>query len=101
MSNSDFFKSASYEIFDPVYTWKKKTITDFEARKLQMPIFIDGECVYEVPSLEETRNYCREEVESMWEEVTRFVNPQNYYVDLSLKLWKLKNDLLEKHKCNN
>lgn len=90
----------SYEIFDPIYTWKKKTLKNFEARKLQMPIFIDGECVYDVPSLEDTRKYCREEVDSMWEEVTRFINPQNYYVDLSKELWNLKNELLTKHKCN-
>ena len=88
----------TYEIFDPVYTWKKKTLTNFTARKLQVPVFINGQCVYEMPSLNEIQNYCREEVKSMWEEVTRFVNPQNYYVDLSKDLWTLKNSLLEKHK---
>ncbi len=89
----------SYEIFDPVFTWKKKNLKNIIARKLQVPVFVDGECVYKVPDLEEIKKYCLSEVENMWEEVTRFVNPQKYYVDLSLKLWKLKNEMLEEHKC--
>lgn len=89
----------SYEIFDPVYTWKKKEVKNIKARKLQVPVFVDGECVYKTPELEEIKKYCLNEVNSMWEEVTRFVNPQKYYVDLSLKLWNLKNEMLEKHRC--
>ena len=88
----------SYEIFDPVYTWKKKNLKNVIARKLQVPVFIDGTCVYESPKIEKIREYCTQEVESMWEEVIRFVNPQKYYVDLSFKLWNLKNEMLEKHR---
>ena len=53
--------------------------------------------VYRLPAIEEIRAYCKREVESLWDEVTRFENPHNFYVDLSQKLWDLKNDLLEEH----
>ena len=85
----------SLELFDPQYTWKRKTLTDFTARELLVPIFKDGELVYDEPSVEEIRNYCSAEVDRLWDEVKRFENPHNYYVDLSLKLWNIKNDLLE------
>jgi len=90
--------SKPYAIFDPVFTWKKKEITDFYARRLQVPVFLNGECVYELPDLNEIRDYCRNQVDTIWEETKRFVNPQKYYVDLSEKLWSVKNDLMEKHK---
>ncbi|MBR5140211.1 MAG: nicotinate phosphoribosyltransferase, partial [Clostridia bacterium] len=87
------------EIFDPVETWKKKTFTDYTIRPLLVPIFKDGECVYTSPSVDEIRSYCLSEVENLWEEVKRFENPHKYYVDLSRKLWDIKNDLLhERHR---
>lgn len=86
--------SKEYEIFDPVYTWKRKVINNFYAKKLQVPIFINGECVYNIPNLEEIRKYCSEQVECLWDEVKRFSNPQGYYVDLSQKLWNLKNEMI-------
>ena len=85
-------------IFDPQATWKEKTLSDFTARELQVPIFQKGELVYESPSLHEIRAYCKEQVETLWDEVTRFENPHNYYVDLSHKLWQIKQDLLKKEK---
>ena len=64
---------------------------------MQVPIFKDGKLVYRLPGIEEIREYCREELETLWDEVKRFENPHKYYVDLSQKLWDLKHDLLEEH----
>ncbi|MBE6621436.1 MAG: nicotinate phosphoribosyltransferase [Ruminococcaceae bacterium] len=83
-------------IFDPIYTWKAKTLTDFEAVELLKPIFRDGVCVYESPSTAEIRRYCAEQLELQWDEVKRFENPHNYYVDLSPKLWDVKQLMLHK-----
>ena len=83
------------EIFDPDATWKTKTVYDFTAKELQVPIFQGGKLVYRLPSLEEIRAYCLEQVDTLWDEVKRFENPHNYYVDLSQKLWDIKYDLLK------
>ena len=83
------------EIFDPEATWKRKTVYNFTAKELQVPVFEKGELVYQCPSLEEIRNYCMEQVDMLWGEVKRFDNPQNYYVDLSQKLWDIKYGLLK------
>ena len=86
------------EIFDPEAIWKRKTITDFYAKELLLPIFINGKQVYQLPDIEEIRKYCHEQIETLWDEVTRFENPHNYYVDLSQKLWDIRETLLEKNK---
>lgn len=83
-------------IFDPEDTWKKKTLKDFKARELMVPIIKGGELVYDLPSLEEIRNYSIGELDTLWDEVKRFANPHTHYVDLSEKLWKVKKDLIEK-----
>mgnify|MGYP004588258959 CR=1 FL=1 len=84
------------ELFDPEETWKRKTVTDYTLRELQVPIFRNGECVYTSPSIHDIRAYCAREVSTLWEEVRRFENPHRYYVDLSQKLWDIKRRLLEK-----
>ncbi len=84
-----------YEIFDPTHSWKKKTITNFYVRELQQQIFRGGECVYESPDIKDIRAYCIEQQNLMWDEMKRFENPQTYYVDLSRKLWTLKNSMIE------
>ncbi|MBP5222721.1 MAG: nicotinate phosphoribosyltransferase, partial [Lachnospiraceae bacterium] len=86
--------SGDFLIFDPEATWKKKVVYDFTAKELQVPIFLNGELVYERPTLEEIRKYCLDQVDTLWDEVKRFDNPHNYYVDLSQKLWDLKYQLL-------
>lgn len=86
--------SKPYTIFDPEHPYKKKTVTDFTAKKLLVQIFDKGECVYESPSATEIRDFCHEQIGTLWSEVTRFENPHEYYVDLSKKLWDKKNDLL-------
>lgn len=82
-------------IFDPDFTWKRKTLTDYEARELLVPIFRKGKCVYARPSTAEIRTYCLGEIDTLWDEVKRFENPHNYYVDLSEKLWHIKRELLQ------
>ncbi len=87
--------SQDLTIFDPEATWKTKTVYNFTAKELQVPIFKEGELVYPLPTLEEIRSYCLEQVDTLWEEVKRFDNPQTYYVDLSQKLWDVKYGLLK------
>ncbi|MBR6727447.1 MAG: nicotinate phosphoribosyltransferase [Clostridia bacterium] len=86
------------EIFDPDNTWKTKTLTNFKAEELQVPIFKNGTQVYELPTIEEIRAHCKASLESMWDEVKRFENPHNYYVDLSQKLWDLKYGMIKKQR---
>ena len=86
-----------YTIFDPEHTWKRKEITNFIARPLLAPIFLNGEFVYTSPTLEEIVTYSKEQIEMLWEEVLRFEKPHRYYVDLSKELWTLKTELLEKY----
>ncbi len=88
--------SQPMEIFHPQHTWKRKTITDYHLRELLVPIFKNGECVYDIPTTEEIRAYCKEQVTKLWDEVKRFENPHIYYVDLSEKLWNLKEEMLLK-----
>ena len=87
--------SQDLEIFDPQATWKRKNIYNFTAKELLVPIFKNGELVYDMPSLPEIQKYCAEQVDTLWEEVQRFDNPHTYYVDLSQKLWDIKYALLK------
>lgn len=89
-------EGGEYKLFDPEHTWKRKTVTDFYARPLLKQIFKKGKLVYENPGLNVLKEYCKMEVDGLWEEVKRFENPHKYYVDMSEKLWQLKNDMLEK-----
>ncbi len=83
------------EIFDPSATWKRKTVYDFTAKELLVPIFKNGELVYDLPTLDEIQKYCAPQIDTLWDEVKRFDNPHTYYVDLSQKLWDIKYDLLK------
>ena len=86
--------SKNLEIFDPDATWKRKEVYNFEARELLVPIYLKGKLVYQRPSVEEIKKYCAEQVDTLWDEVKRFDNPHNYYVDLSQKLYDIKTRLL-------
>lgn len=97
-NNETIDPSAPYVLFDPNYTWKKKIVTDFEAKELLKPIFVAGECVYEDRDVKEIKDYCAKQVDTLWEEVLRFENPHNYYVDLSQKLWEKKQQLIEENR---
>ena len=83
-----------YEIFDPNAVWKRTKIRDYYVKDLRVQLFDKGRCVYESPSVDEIKEYCCKQMETMWDETLRFENPQTYYVDLSPKLWQIKNDLL-------
>ncbi len=89
--------SQDLTIFDPEATWKRKKVYNFTARELQVPIFKDGQLVYDLPSLQEIQAYCKKEVDCLWDEIKRFENPQTYYVDLSQKLWDIKHRLLREN----
>jgi len=83
------------EIFDPDFAWKRKQMVNFTARPLLKPIFIGGKCVYDRPTTAQIRSYCLSEIDRLWDEVKRFDNPHKYYVDLSQKLWDIKQELLK------
>ena len=86
------------EIFDPENTWKRKELTNFVAKELLVPIFRAGKQVYDLPDIRGIRANCEASLESMWQEVRRFDNPHNYYVDLSQKLWDVKYGMIKTQK---
>lgn len=88
-------ESRPLELFDPVATWKRKTVENFTAKELLVPIFKNGECVYDCPPIAAVRDYAKAQIMTLWDEVKRFENPHRYYVDLSEKLWNVKEELLK------
>lgn len=98
LDGEEIDEKETYTLFDPDFTWKRKEIESFVARPLLVPVFKGGECVYNKPSLDEIREYCSEQIDTLWDEVKRFENPHKYYVDLSDGLWKIRNDLIEEYK---
>ena len=95
--------SKDLTIRDPNATWKELTLEagKFEARELLVPIFVNGEQVYQSPALPEIKDYCAQQIETLWPEVTRFDYPHNYYVDLSDTLLELRNHMLTEKKSQN
>ncbi len=85
-----------YVIFDPEHTWKRKSLTNFRAVRLRKKIFNKGVLCYELPDINTIKNRCSAQLDTLWDEVKRFENPHSYYVDLSDKLWRLKQELLHK-----
>ncbi|HCX63762.1 MAG TPA: nicotinate phosphoribosyltransferase, partial [Eubacteriaceae bacterium] len=83
-------------IFHPVYTWKKRVLTNFYCKELMEPVIVDGKCVYKTPKIEESQKLLQAEKETMWPGVMRFTNPHEYHVDLSEGLWNMKNDIINK-----
>ena len=83
-----------YTLFDPIHTWKQRVVTDYTVRPLRVPLFKNGRCVYQSPAIDQICSYCAAEMDTLWEQVKRFENPQTYFVDLSKKLWDCKHDLL-------
>lgn len=96
--DEDLDDTKPIEIFDPHYTWKRKLLDNVTAVPLQQRIFDNGRQVYSVPDIEESRRLCAAQLDSMWKEVLRWENPHNYYVDLSEKLWEIKDSLLRNHR---
>ncbi len=84
-------------IFDPEFTWKKKTVTDFYAKPLMQRIFSCGKLIYDLPDVKEIKKHCENQMNTIWDEVKRFENPHKYYVDLSEKLWTIKHKMLDEY----
>lgn len=82
-------------MFHPVHTVKRKLIRNFKAVNLLKDIFIDGECVYQDKEVSEIQDFLNDNLAILWEEYKRFLNPEEYPVDLSRKLWQIKQDLIE------
>ena len=89
--------SQPYEIFDPEHTWKRKLVENFRAVNLRQQLFKNGESISQPRDLQEIKTYCAAQVDTLWDEVTRFENPHEYYVDLSQNLWDIKNRLISEH----
>lgn len=87
-----------YEIFHPLFTWKRKTVENFYAKKILVQIFDKGKNIYESPNIHEIKKYCSEQIGLLWDEVKRFEKPHEYFVDLSQELWTIKDNLLKSHK---
>lgn len=87
-----------YVLFDEHAVWKKTELKNYTVRELQVPVFIDGRQVYDVPSVEETKRYCAEQIKTLYPELLRLNNPHDYYVDLSQKLYDLKTDMLKNNR---
>ncbi|WP_443112445.1 nicotinate phosphoribosyltransferase [Dehalobacter sp. DCM] len=93
--NETIDEEKELRLFDPNAVWKTKTIVNFTAKELLVPIFKQGKKIYQSPSIDEINAYCKQQVDLLWDEVKRFENPHKYYVDLSQKLWDTKHALLE------
>jgi len=87
-------ESKPLELFDPKAVWKRKTVKNFKAKELMIKVIENGELIYDLPPLDEIREHCSKELDTLWDEVKRFSNPHQYYVDLSKRLWDVRNDLL-------
>lgn len=87
----------SYLLFDPQAPWKQKRITNYTIKELQVPIFIQGKLVYSVPTTEEVKKYCQEQMSTLWDEVKRLRFPHRYYVDYSQQFNELKNNLIKEN----
>lgn len=97
LNNEEIDDREPIEIFHPVYTWKRKIIENYRAEKLLVQIYDKGKLVYDPPALDDIKKRAEQQLDSLWEEMKRLDNPQEYIVDLSFDLWKLKNDLLAEH----
>ena len=86
-----------YELFDPDHIWKRKVVKNFRAVELQQKLFENGKSLAKPRDLNEIKEYCLQQVDTLWDEVTRFENPHQYYVDLSQRLWNEKNRLISEH----
>ncbi len=86
--------SKPLELFDPLATWKRKTVTDYTVKELLVPVIKDGKQVYSLPSLQDIREYHMQQMDTLWDEIKRFSNPHTYFVDLSQKLWDIKDKMI-------
>lgn len=95
-ADETFDESQSLLLFDPINTWKKTKLEGgtYTMRELLVPVFINGACIYQSPTVKEIADYCKKEKETLWDETKRLFYPHRVYVDLSQKLYDVKKDLL-------
>lgn len=98
LAHEEIDESKPLEIFDPEYTWKRSTITNYRCEKILRQIYRKGQCIYQSPSLLEIRQFCSEQLNTLWDSVKRQQNPHTYYVDLSQELWNLKDEYLRTYR---
>lgn len=98
LADETFDENEDLQIFDPIETWKKTTLEagTYKIREIMVKIFDNGICVYDSPKVSQIKEYCQKELDTLWDETRRFVNPHKVYVDLSDKLYKIKTELLNK-----
>ena len=98
LADEIFDESEDLILFDPLEPWKRTRMKGgtYTLRPLMQQIFKNGECVYTSPKVMDIREYCKQEMDTLWEETKRLVNPHQVYVDLSKKLYDIKIDLLDK-----
>ena len=89
-----------YTLVHPTETWKKTNLTNYDKRELLVPIYQNGQLVYQEPTLKEKQDYCEQEYKTLYPEVTRITKPHEYYVDLTDRLRTLKEELIRLHKSN-
>lgn len=100
LDHEDIPDGEDYEIFDPQFIWKRKMVSNFKAKNLRVQIFDKGKLVYKLPDIHQIKKYCQEQIATLWEEILRFENPHEYYVDLSKELWDMKQGLIEGYSSN-
>jgi len=95
--HDEIINPEEYTLIDPNERWKTSTINNYTVRELRVPIFKNGEQVYNMPNVHEQKKYCTEDFKTIYPEIKRRLNPHEYYVDLSEKLLELKDNLIEEH----
>ena len=95
-ADETFDESQDMRLFDPNEPWKKTKLPGgtYTMKEILVPIFVNGQCVYESPSVMEIAKFCKEEKETLWDETMRLFNPHKVYVDLSQRLFDEKQKLL-------
>lgn len=99
LTNEEYTENQSLLLFDPVSTWKKTKLEmgSYTLKEILIPIFKNGQCIYESPKVMDIRTYCQEQLDTLWDESKRLINPHNIYVDLSQPLYDMKNKLLAEY----
>mgnify|MGYP001054793506 CR=1 FL=1 len=98
LADEVYDESQSLLLFDPLEPWKKTKLSggSYTLREILVPVFKNGECCYEPPKVMDIRAYCQKELDTLWDETRRLINPHQVYVDLSKKLYDIKIDLLDR-----
>lgn len=99
LADETYDESQPLLLFDPVETWKKTLMEpgEYSMREIMVKVFDKGECVYDSPNVMDIQKYCKQEQATLWDESKRLINPQVVHVDLSQKLYDLKQELLHNY----